>query len=115
MMPMPTAPKADPIVPVPGGTLTYEQSSALMTDFNFKGRVKTACLKFAKYIMEEQPSTQAHNSRMRWAQQCYLNPESVAMQTQPPTVMNDAVQQQGSEISDGDLQTAVETVVQALM
>ena len=38
-----------------------------------------------------------------------------ANQTQPTTVMQDAVQEQGAEISDADLQVAVETAVNQML
>ena len=112
MMPMPKA--ADPIVPVPPATtLSYDQQNALMWDANFRGRIKVACLTFAKYIVNESTNTPAHNTRMRWAQGAYANPDMTATAVQPGTVMQDAVQQQGDAISDKDLQTAVEVTIGA--
>jgi len=95
--------------------LTYEQSAALMKDPAFVDRVKVACLKFADYILNEATGTAAHNTRVRWAQQTTSNPDSAAQQTTPPVVMDTAVQEDGAEITDAELQTAVETVVNKLM
>ena len=106
----------NPIVPIPPATtLSYEQSAQLMSDYNFQGRIKTACLKFAAYIMNEPSNVTAHNARLKWAASCYQNPNMVAQQVQPPTVMDPNVQTQGSAIDDATLQTAVEEVVQELI
>lgn len=104
------------IVPTPPATeLTYDQSAQLMTDYTFKGRVKTACLKYAMSITNEASNAPAHSSRMRWAQSCYLNPDGVAAQIQPPTVMDPNVQSTGSAITDETLQGAVEAVANSLI
>ena len=95
--------------------LTYEESAALMTDFAFRGRVKVSCLKFAGSIFIEPDTTPAHNTRVRWATNAYQNPDGVATQTQPPTVMDPAVQESGAEITDLALQAAVEGVVGQLL
>jgi hypothetical protein len=91
--------------------MTYTESSALMQDIEFRGRVKVACLKFADSIMIEASNVPAHNSRYKWAQQTFQQPDLVAMQVQPPTVMDGAVQLAGAAITDAALQGAVETVV----
>lgn len=112
MTPTPPA----PIVPVPPATtLSYEQSNVLSQDYNFRGRIKIACLRFAAYIADEAPTVPAHNTRLRWANNTMLNPDAVAGQVQPQTVMEDVVQQQGSAIADQDLQGAVEATVNKIM
>jgi len=104
------------IVPTPPATeLSYDQSAQLMTDLTFKGRIKTACLKFGNYVINEAPGTAGHNSRYKWAQQCFLNPDMTAGQVQPPTVMQPQVQAEGSGIADADLQTAVETTINSIL
>ena len=95
--------------------MTYEESAALMTDITFRGRIKVACLKFASSIMIEATSVPAHNTRLRWAQQTYQQPDQVAQTTQPPTVMDPAVQSAGAEITDLALQGAVEGVVNKVL
>jgi hypothetical protein len=95
--------------------LDYAQSAALMADQAFRDRVKVACLKYAAYISDEAPNTPAHNSREKWAQQCYVSPDGVAGQVTPPVVMDGAVQANGESITDTDLQSAVENVVNKLM
>jgi len=115
MMPgMQPGQRAD-ILPEPGYSLTYDQSAQLMSDSTFQGRVKTACLKFAESIMNELSSVPAHNARLKWASQCFQNPSMVANQIQPPTVMDPAVQSQGSAIPDDQLQGAVENVINQVM
>lgn len=91
--------------------MTYSESATLMTDLDFRGRVKVACLKFADSIMIEQPNVPAHNSRERWAQETFAQPDLMAQKIQPPTVMDVAVQSSGAAVTDGALQIAVETVV----
>jgi len=95
--------------------MTYLESAALMSDFEFRGRVKVAALKYAGSIFIEADSTPAHNTRVRWAQQTYQNPDAAAAQLQPPTVIDPAVQAAGSEIEDVPLQAAVEGVVNKLL
>jgi hypothetical protein len=95
--------------------MTYVESSALMSDIDFRNRIKVACLKFADYISGEPPSTPGHNSRIRWASSCFTGPDMTASQVQPPTVMEPPVQAEGAAISDADLQTAVETTVKKML
>ena len=86
-----------------------------MTDQDFRGRVKVACLKFADSIQNEPSTTGAHNARLRWAQQCFNQPDQVAMQVHTPTVMDPNVQADGADITDVKLQGAVETTVNKLI
>jgi hypothetical protein len=95
--------------------LTYQESSDLMKDPTFLGRIKVACLNFATYISNETPNVPAHNTRYRWAQGTMGSPESVAANIAPTVVMDDNVQAEGAAISDKDLQTAVEIAVNKLM
>jgi len=95
--------------------LSYDESNALMQDANFRGRVKVACLKFADYITNEGPSVTAHNTRFKWAQRTYQNPDQSAFEATPGTVMDPNVQSQGAAIDDATLQTAVETTLNKLM
>jgi hypothetical protein len=91
--------------------LSYTQSSDLMKDAIFMGRVKVACLKYADYILNEAPSVAGHSSRYRWAQNTFAMPDGAASQVTPPVVMDPAVQQDGAAITDAALQSAVEGVV----
>ena len=95
--------------------LTYEQSAALMADVPFRDRIKVACLKYAFYIVDEAPSVPAHNTRIKWAQNCMVGPDGAAMTVQPSVVMDNQVQTDGAEITDAALQIAVETSVNKLM
>lgn len=95
--------------------MTYIESSALMTDPEFRGRVKVACLKFSDYIFNEANTVPAHNTRLKWANNTMQSPDMVASQIQPPVVMDAAVQADGAAITDGALQSAVEGVVNRLM
>jgi hypothetical protein len=95
--------------------MTYTESAALMIDPDFRGRVKVSCLKYADSIIGEPTGTAAHNTRLRWAANCLQNPDMVAAQTQPPTVMDAAVQTAGAEITDTALQGSVEAVVNKML
>jgi hypothetical protein len=86
-----------------------------MMDADFRGRVKVACLRFADSIMNEEPTVTAHNVRMRWATNCFQQPDAVAAQTQPPTVMDPNVQSAGADIDDATLQGAVEATINKMM
>src|SRR5262252_2976311 len=92
--------------------MTYEERANLMSDMAFRGRVKVAGLKFASSIQIEAPTVPAHNARLRWAQTMYLQPDAVAQQITPPTVMDPGVQNAGgAAIDDAGLQASVEAVV----
>lgn len=95
--------------------MTYEESAALMNDFQFRGRVKVAVLKYADSIMIEASNVPAHNTRERWALQSMNNPEMVAAQIQPPVVMDVQVQLDGPGITDAALQASVQAVVDKMM
>lgn len=95
--------------------MTYEESAALMSDFTFRGRVKVAVLKYAQSIMIEETTVPAHNTRERWALTAMQNPDGVATQIQPPTVMDPAVQQDGAAVTDAALQASVQAVVDKMM
>jgi hypothetical protein len=95
--------------------LTYEQSSDLMGDETFRGRVKVACLHYATYIMDEPASTPAHSTRIKWAQQTLVMPDASAATVTPTVVMDDAVQQDGSAITDAALQSATENAINKML
>jgi hypothetical protein len=95
--------------------LTYTDSANLMNDMVFRGRVKTACLKFATSVLDEAGTVAAHGARARWANQCMLQPDMAAATVTPPTVLDPAVQTAGGTIDDPSLQAAVEGVINSLM
>ena len=95
--------------------LDYAASAALMKDGAFIDRVKVACLKYADFILNEQPSTPAHSTRIRWAQSTTESPDHAAQTVTPPVVMDGQVQQDGAAITDAALQTTVETTINRLM
>ena len=95
--------------------MTYTESAALMVDIEFRGRIKVAAIKYADSIIGEPTGTPAHNTRLRWAQQCEMNPDGTAAQLAPPVVMDAAVQADGAEISDEMLQASVEVTVNKMM
>jgi hypothetical protein len=91
--------------------LTYEESAALMTDGTFRGRIKVACLKFADSILIENAPAVNRTAQLRWATQAFQQPDVIAGQVQPPTVMDGAVQIAGAAITDAALQGSVEATV----
>jgi hypothetical protein len=95
--------------------MTYLESSELMQNQEFRGRIKVSALKYADSIMIELPSVPAHNARLRWATNCFQQPDMVSQQLQPATVMDPAVQTAGSAITDVALQPAVEGVVNKML
>ena len=95
--------------------MTYSEMALLMTDLDFRGRVKVSALKFADSITIEADSVPAHNTRLRWAQSTFQQPDAVAGQLQPPTVIDPAVQLAGADITDAALQSAVEGVVNKML
>ena len=95
--------------------MTYEESSALMMDMTFRGRVKVACLKYADSILIEDSSVPAQNARLRWAVSCEQAPDNIAGQIQAPVVMDPAVQAAGKDVTDIALQASVEATVNKLL
>lgn len=94
--------------------LSYQESSDLMRDGVFQGRIKVGALTYSQYILNEAPGTQGHTSRYRWAQSAAQAPDSMAQQLQPLVVMDGAVQSAGADVTDAALQSAVEGVVNKL-
>jgi hypothetical protein len=101
--------------------LTYEESAELMKNMIFVGRVKVACLTYARYIMDEGANTPAHSTRIRWAQQTLNMPDATAGQVTPTVVMDSAVQAAAidtdgdSTIDDAGLQSATENAVNKIL
>lgn len=95
--------------------LSYEQSADLMKDGVFIGRIKVGCITFARYIMDEAASVPAHSTRVRWAQNTLSSPDASAQQITPTVVMDSAVQEAGTGVTDAALQGAVENAVNKLI
>lgn|SRR5262245_27632589 len=101
--------------------MTYEESAALMVENTFRGRIKVSAMKYASYIQGEDPQTQGHSARYRWANQTVTQPDQMAISLQPSVVMDPAVQTAGvdaggkSQIEDAALQSAVEGVVNKIV
>src|SRR5262245_7222378 len=91
--------------------IDYAASAALMSDADFNGRSRIACLKYANYIHGEDPTTPAHVTRTRWAQATVQDPFLSVNQIMPILIMDDKVQAAGGAITDPDLQIAVETSI----
>jgi hypothetical protein len=95
--------------------LSYDETASLAQDLAFRGRIKVACLHFAKFILGEAVTVPAHNTRLRWAQRAIQSPDQVAQECQHNVVMEDQVQSAGSAVTDPDLQTATENAVNKML
>jgi hypothetical protein len=99
--------------------MTYDESAALMMSQPFRGRIKVAALSYATSIIDEAATVASHNSRLRWAQTCYQQPDMTAGQLQSPTVMDPGVQTStqpdGTDVTDAALQGAVQAVVDKII
>lgn len=95
--------------------LSYEEQAALMSNLLFRGKIKVACLTYAAAINAEPPETPAHNTRMKWATSVYQQPDMVATQVQAATIVDPGVQSMGVEITDAELQAAVESTVNKIL
>lgn len=101
--------------------LDYNQSAQLRGNVVFMGRIGTAALKWASYVLgnDKTDVTSAQVRRqLAYAQEIYNNTIVKAQQLQPAVVQDNAVQNAGidpdsgnSTISDDALQQAVEGVI----
>ena len=100
--------------------LDYKQSAELRSNVVFMGRIGTAALKWASYVLGGQidASSTLARRQLAYAQDVYANPIIKAQQLQPGVVQDDKVQSAGidqttgdSTINDADLQSAVEGVI----
>jgi len=108
-------------------SLTYQESSDLMNDFQFRGKIKTAALTLAAYWLNEAPDVVAHNSHYKWSQSCFQQPDMTAQGLHPPVVMDQGVQGAGlvddpttpgkkiSAATDTQIQAAVQAVVEKII
>jgi len=101
--------------------LTYVETSNLMTNMIFRGRIKVSCLHYADYIFGEAANTAAHSSRIRWAQSTFQNPDMAAANVTPAVCMDAAVQSAAltpegdSTIDDVALQSATENAINKML
>lgn len=103
--------------------LDYEQSAKLRTNLIFQGRIASASLKWAQYLMSAPVDvTQAHKRReFHYAEDIIGNPNLKAQQLQPLVVQDPNVQTADldtdgdSTVTDAALQTAVEGAIQKVL
>jgi hypothetical protein len=95
--------------------MTFTESATLMADSAFRNRVKVAAMSIATTYLAEPADTPSHNSRYKWASTCFQSPDAVAGQLQHPVVMDSQVQTDGASITDADLQTATERVIDKMI
>lgn len=100
--------------------LDYNQSAQLRSNPVFMGRIGTAALKWASYILGGIIDAGSVQSRrqLAYAQDVYNNPIIKAQQLQPGVVQDQQVQSAGIDATTGDstiddaaLQSAVEGVI----
>jgi hypothetical protein len=94
--------------------MTNEESDILTNDVVLRGRIKIALLKFITYVLAESKETPAHATRLRYAQKTALQPAQAAMDIQPMVVMDPTVQANWP-VTDEQLQSAVETVINTVV
>jgi len=92
--------------------MTFEESAQLMTNPQFRGRVKVAALQYAQYLITL-PSLS--NSRSNWVRSTIQSPDSTAQTLVSSVVMNVNVQTYGANVSDPDLAAAVQVVSDMMM
>jgi hypothetical protein len=95
--------------------MTYDESALLMTNLEFRGRVKVSALKYAGSIMIRPTSTAAHNTRIRWAQIVTSNRTWSPTSCNRPSSWTRPFKADSADITDVALQTAVEGVVNQMM
>jgi len=98
--------------------LSYDQTSALMKDLQFQGKIKVAAVKYSDAIgIIDNQSVASRVNLVKWSFRCAQQPDMVANELQPYVVWDPKIQaadidENGhSLVSDADLQTAVETTV----
>jgi hypothetical protein len=91
--------------------LSLLESAQLMQNPELRSRVKVACIKFAEYILGEPADTPARSARLRWALSAMSNLDMVTTAALPNTVMDPKVQENGENIDDEGLQSALEAAV----
>src|SRR5262252_328357 len=97
--------------------LTQVQSAALMGDVEFHGRIKVCVVQYSDSIGIQTTPVSTRQKLVQWSFAVQVTPDSIATGLQPFVVKDSKVQDAGvdedghSLVSDADLQTAVETVV----
>lgn len=92
--------------------LNLEESANLINDSAFRGRVKVAALLYAQYLTLHPGNS---NSMMNWVFQTLKSPDASTAMLVPSVVINPNVQSAGKDVTDADLQSAVQTVANSLM
>jgi hypothetical protein len=97
--------------------MSNEESSQLMTNLDFRGKIKVAIQKLVYKLQNETPPPMPGRAVQNWARDASMGTgaDQAAMQLQPGVVMHPAVQEHGAAIDDGNLQFAVEKTVERLI
>ncbi len=94
---------------------TYLEATNLAQDADFLKRVTHAVAKFAVYILDEAEATPNHKARVRWASSAVLNPAGVAGAIAAAVTLDQNVDYGLANVTDADLQTAVEAACAKLL
>lgn len=92
--------------------MNYLEISQLMTDAQFRGRIKVAVLTYAIKILGD--AGNYSNVALRWANAAFRAPDQSAQTAQSTVVMEPGVLGQGAAIDDGTLQFSVEQAMQKI-
>ena len=95
--------------------ISYTEQAALAVDNSFLRRAQMAVVKFANYILNEDPATANHPARYAWARNAILNTQGVAVALAPAVVMGPVVAAALLATTDAELQSAVEFEVAQLL
>lgn len=95
--------------------MTNEESAQLIRDPIFIGRVKVSCLKYADSVLAQSGTHPGGNAAQRWALQTFQQPDQAALMVVGATVIDGAVQSAGKDVTDNDLQRAVEVQINKML
>lgn len=71
---------------------------------NLRSRLAAACAKAAQDILNEDPQTENHSLRIKWAADALLNPNQMADRMMWGLLGNASIQSAGEASSDNDIQ-----------
>ena len=74
-----------------------------------------AVARFAVYILNEAENTSNHKARLKWAANAALRPTAIAQALAPAITIADTVETGLADVSDADLQGAVEALCAQLL
>ncbi len=91
--------------------LSLDGQAQLAKDQTFMGRVKMSALGYSSFIMLEDKTTPAYNTRRAWAQRCQQMPDTIAQEITPIVVKDPVIVEKGETATDAQVQSATEAAV----